>query len=108
MVKDLVPAPVDANSASADFWHRYHAFRRERHLEDRPDDPVVPDGVVETMMRHERQFEIQYRYEIARDGEMLSWFGCGTVKPGAPGYESNRHLMGADVEVRRDQRRRGI
>jgi mycothiol synthase len=108
MVNDLVPAPVDANSASADFWRRYHAFRRERHLETRPDDPLLPDDVEETRLRQKRDFEIQYRYEIAGHGEMLSWFGCGTVKPGAPGYESNRHLMGANVEVRRDQRRHGI
>ena len=108
MVKDLVPAAVDANSASADFWRRYHAFRRARHLETRPDDPLRPDDVVEAAMRAERRFEIQYRYEIARDGELLSWFGCSTIKPGAPGYESNRHLMSAGVEVRADHRRRGI
>src|ERR1700745_1438224 len=75
MVKDLLPALVDVNSAPADFWRRYHAFRRERHLESRPGDPLRPDDVVEAMMRAERRFEIRYRYEIARDGELLSWFG---------------------------------
>jgi len=108
MVKHLVPVAVDTNSASADFWRRYHAFRRARHLETRPDDPLRPDDVVEAMMRAEHSFEIQYRYEIARDGELLSWFGCSTIKPGAPGYESNRHLMSVGVEVGRDHRRRGI
>jgi mycothiol synthase len=108
MVKHLVPAPVDANSASADFWRRYHAFRRDRHLETRPDDPLLPDDVEEAKLRQAHNFEIVYRYEIARDGEMLSWLGCNTVKPGAPGYESNRHVLHAGGAVRRDHRRQGV
>jgi GNAT superfamily N-acetyltransferase len=108
MVKDLVPVQVDANSASADFWRRYHAFRRDRHLETRPDDPLLPDDVQESKLRQPRSFQITYRYEIAREGEMLSWFDCSTIKPGAPGYESNRHVLNAGAEVRRDHRRQGI
>ena len=59
-------------------------------------------------MLRPREFEIVYRYEISRDGEMLSWFGCGTARPGAPGYDKNRHLMGASWAVDRRHRRRGI
>ena len=59
-------------------------------------------------MKRPREFEIFYRYEIEQNGAMLSWFGCGTAKPGAPAYESNRHLMGADWSVAREHRRRGI
>src|SRR4029077_6547777 len=62
MVKHLVPAPVDTNSASADFWRRYHAFRRDRHLETRPDDPLLPDEVEESKLRQAHNFEILYRY----------------------------------------------
>jgi mycothiol synthase len=108
MVNDLLPAPVDANSASADFWRRYHAFRRARLAETRPDDPILPDAVEETELRAERRTEIVYRYEVARDGELLSWFVGHTMKPGAPGYESNRHLFGAWGAVGREHRRRGI
>jgi GNAT superfamily N-acetyltransferase len=108
MVKDLLPQLVDANSASPDFWRRYHAFRRARQMESRPDDPIVPDEVEEMRMRFPKEFEIVYRYEIESAGEMLSWFGCGTAKPGAPGYEKNRHLMGASWAVAREHRRHGI
>jgi len=96
------------NSASADFWRRYHAFRTARHIETRPDDPILPDEVEERVLRSDRNFEIIYRYEIARDDEMLSWFGCSTIKPGAPGYDQNRHLMSASCAVRRERRRQGI
>jgi GNAT superfamily N-acetyltransferase len=108
MVKDLVPALVDVNSATADFWRRYHSFRRERHQETRPEDPIMPDEVEETMLRRRREFEIVYRYEIAHDHEMLSWFDCSTIKPGAPGYEQNRRFLSASCAVRREHRRRGI
>jgi GNAT superfamily N-acetyltransferase len=108
MVKDLVPVEVDTNSAPTDFWRRYHAFRRDRHLENRPDDPLLPDDIEESKLRQAHNFEILYRYEIARDGEMLSWFGCSTIKHGAPGYDKNRHLMGASWSVTPGLRRRGI
>ncbi|HET9410457.1 MAG TPA: hypothetical protein VFO75_01115 [Candidatus Dormibacteraeota bacterium] len=100
--------PVDANSASPEFWARYHAFRRARHLERRPEDPIVPDEAEEARMKRPHEFEIQYRYELARDGHMLSSFFCSTAKPGVPGYATNRHLMGADWEVAREHRRRRI
>lgn len=96
------------NSAPPEFWARYHAFRRARHMEARPDDPIIPDEAEEARMKRPREFEISYRYELSRAGEMLSWFGCGTAKPGAPGYENNRHLMAAEWSVARDHRRRGI
>jgi mycothiol synthase len=108
MVKDLVPVAVDTNSATRDFWTRYHAFRRARRLESRPDDPIVPDHVEETRMKMPKPFEDVYHFEIERDGQMLSWFGCGTTKPGAPGYEKNRHLMSASWAVAREFRRRGV
>jgi GNAT superfamily N-acetyltransferase len=108
MVKDLLPAQVDANSASADFWRRYHAFRRDRHFETRRDDPILPDAVEETKLRGERTFEIVYRYEIARDGELLSWLECHTMRPGGPGYESNKHLFSAWCAVLSEHRRQGI
>ncbi len=62
----------------------------------------------ESKLRQAHNYEILYRYEIASDGEMLSWFGCSTIKPGAPGYDSNRHILNAGAEVRRDHRRQGI
>jgi len=85
MVQNVVPVEVNPNSADADFWRRYHAFRRERHAETRPDDPVRPDELEEQHMKHERPFDIIHRYEISEGGRMLSWFTASTVKPGAPG-----------------------
>ena len=108
MVKNLVPQEVKPNSAGRDFWRRYHTFRRERQLEVRPEDPVVPDEVEETTMQHDRESMIAYRYEIADRGEMLSWFDGHTTRPGSPGYESNRRFFNAYWAVGRAHRRQGI
>lgn len=108
MVGELAPVQVDFKSAGADFWKRYHAYRRVRHAESRPDDPLRPDDVEETRLKRESPFDINYHYEIARDGVLLSWFSGSTSKPGAPEYESNKHLFWGDVFVHPDHRRQRI
>src|ERR1700693_6299443 len=108
MIGNLSAVAVDTKSASHEFWSRYHAYRRLRHAETRPNDPVKPDDIVEIEMKHRDPFEIQYRYEIAHDGHMVSDFFAATARPGSPGYESNKPFMWADASVHPDHRRRGI
>jgi GNAT superfamily N-acetyltransferase len=108
MITNLSPAAVDTKTAPRKFWTRYHAYRRLRHAETRPNDPIKPDELVEIEMKHEDPFEVQYRYEIARDGQLLSDFFAATAKPGSPGYESNKRFMWAAASVHPDHRRSGI
>ena len=108
MTSRWLPVAVDAENASPDFWARYHAYRRSRHEETRPEDPIQPNHIVQANMKRDDPFEIKYRYEIAADGHMLSWFRVGIAKPGTPGYDSNKHLFWADWSVHRDHRRRGL
>jgi GNAT superfamily N-acetyltransferase len=108
MIGNLSPAAVDAKTAPREFWKRFHAYRRLRHAETRPDDPVQPDDLVEMDLKRDDPFEIKYRYEIARDGVMLSWFNATTTKPGSPEYESNKHILWADASVHREHRRGGL
>jgi mycothiol synthase len=108
MIGNLSPAAVDPRTAPQEFWTRYHAYRRVRHAETRPDDPVKPDEIIERAMKHEDPFEIRYRYEVARDSRLLSWFTASTSRPGSPEYETNKHLLWVDASVHRDHRRRGI
>ena len=108
MIENLSPEAVDTKNASREFWSRYHAYRRLRHAEQRPDDPVKPDDLVEKDLKRDAPFDIRHRYELVRDGLLLSWFTASTARPGAPGYESNKHILWADASVRQDHRRRGI
>jgi GNAT superfamily N-acetyltransferase len=108
MVSQLVPARVDFKSAEPDFWKRYHAYRRLRQKESRPDDPIRPDHVEEKRLQRDNPFDIHYFYEIAKDGLILSWFSASTSKPGTAGHDSNKHLFWADLFVHPDHRRQGI
>lgn len=108
MTNRWLPVEVDAASAGPDFWARYHAYRRLRHAETRPNDPLMPDDVIEKEMKRDDPFDHHFHYEISRDGVMLSWFRAGAPKPGSPGYESNKFLLWADWSVHRDHRREGI
>ena len=93
MVSQLVPERIDFKSAGPDFWKRYHAYRRLRQEESRPDDPSRPDDIEEKRLKRDNPFDIQYFYELAKDGLMLSWFSSSTSRPGTAGHESNKHLF---------------
>ncbi len=108
MIGNLSPVAVDPRTAPREFWTRYHAFRRLRHAETRPDDPITPDGIVEKALKHEDPFEIRYRYEVVRERVLLSWFAARTSKPGSPEYETNKHILWADAAVHPDHRRRHL
>jgi GNAT superfamily N-acetyltransferase len=108
MIGNLSPVAVDTKTASLEFWSRYHVYRRLRHAELRPDDPVKPNDLVEKDLKRDEPFDIRYRYELVSDGVLLSWFSASTAKPGTPGYESNKHILWAEASVRPDHRRRGL
>lgn len=108
MVGDLKQTPVDPNTADGAFWNRFHAMRRLQQQETRPDDPLVPDDVEEQMMKRADPFRIKHRYEVARDGVMLSSLFCESIKPGTPEYESNKQFFEADVYVSPEHRRQRI
>ena len=108
MVGDMKQTLVDPKTADRAFWQRFHTMRRQRHRETRPDDPLVPDGVEEQMMKRDDPFRIQHRYEVSRDGAMLSWLYCESITPGTPEYESNKQFFGADIFVDPKHRRQRL
>lgn len=108
MASDHKARSVDFKSAGQDFWKRYHEYRRLRHKESRPDDPLRPDDVEERLLERDSPFDIHHHYEIVQDGRLVSWLSASTSRPGTPGHESNKHLFWADSYVRPDSRRRGV
>ena len=108
MVGEIAPVPVNPGKASADFWRRYHAFRRVRQRESRPDDPLKDDADEEALVKRDDPFTAHDRFEVSRDGAMLGWFDGSTVTPRSPEYESNRHLYDVDLYVLPEHRRHRI
>ena len=111
------PVEVDVATAGADFWKRYHTFRRLRHAERRPDDPITPDEVVEGEMKrvdpHELlEFLKLYQCDV-KTADEAGALGKADLKSYAlvcvvRFSEPNKHLLWADGSVHKDHRRRGI
>jgi GNAT superfamily N-acetyltransferase len=99
---------VEFKSEDRDFWRRYHEYRRLRQMESRPDDPLRPDDVEESLLKRDSPFDIHHHHEVVQDSRLVSWLSGTTTRPGTPGHESNKHLFWAYVYVRPDARRRGI
>ena len=59
-------------------------------------------------MQRPDPFQLENRFEMSRDGQMLSWFAGYTVSQFSPEYFSKKHLYEADFYVLSDHRRRGI
>ena len=100
--------PVDPNVADRDFWNRYHEFRRVRQEESQPDEPLIPDELEEQLMKRQDPFQIKHRFEVSRDGVMLSWLSCDAIAPASPEYETNKQFLEADIYVRPSHRRQRI
>lgn len=91
-----------------ELWARYHAFRRERHAEVRPDDPMTPDGEVEADWLLDDPYTDEQRL-IAADGErIVASAGLWRQTPANPSYDTNAHLANVGVHVIGPYRRRGI
>src|SRR5690348_4718994 len=58
MAAELIPHEVDLESAGDDFWRRYHVYRRVRHAETTPDDPMRPDDLERKRLLAWLRFEI--------------------------------------------------
>jgi mycothiol synthase len=108
MATDLIPREVDLDSADAEFWRRYHELRRARWAELRPEDPVMPDDVERTRILSDLKYEINDSFEVVDGGRMVSWLRTAVTRPGAPGYETNRHFLWCTFSVLASHRRRGI
>ena len=108
MVGEVVPAPVDPRTADREFWMRYHAFRRVRQRESRPDEPVKGDAEEEALLKRADPFTSHERFEVERDGAMAGWLEGSTVTPRSPEYETSKHLYDADVYVLAEHRRQGV
>ncbi len=100
--------PFSPERARSEEWQRYHAFRRARQRESRPEEPVPPDHVVEAELQLPRRFEANLHFQVSVDGEMAGFLTASAVLPASPEYETNRHLLWAEGWVLEPYRRRGI
>lgn len=97
----------EPESADADLWARFHAFRRKRHAERTPDEPLRSDETVEGQMKIESRTWYSHHFHTQADGRMVGFAEFESPKPDAPEYASNRHLVYASIGVIEPYRGRG-
>lgn len=98
----------DPTAASRRQWDRLHEFRRLRHEERATDEPLPSDDVVEQDSRLDNPNRDRRRWCVESDDRMVGFLGLSAVRPGAPDYESSRHIVEVMLSVVGDYRRRGI
>lgn len=108
MAEEVKVEEVVAKTMTREQWAMYHAYRKIRHAERKRDEPLWPDEDVEAMMIRDSPFSTPIMFGAVLDGEYVSMFGSGLMKPDAPGYESNKHLLGCSFSVREPFRRQGL
>lgn len=104
----LAPTEVDPKTAPRDWWRRFHAYRRTRHFEVRPEDPFTPDDLVEAWMTKDDPFKYHRLYCLDVGEQLVSTLNASADKPGTPDYEGNKHLLHVEGDVLKESRRRGV
>lgn len=98
----------DPVAAPPERWARFHAYRRQRHQESQPEDPITPDEPTEIRMRWPDKFN-EARYCEARErGETIGWLETWAPRPNSPEYLSWRHVVSGHAAVLRAHRRKGV
>lgn len=105
---DFNIAGFDPKTASRDEWFAFHRYNHTRHAEIRPDDPENPEDVEEKYMTFEDPQRFRRRLAIWDGSEIVGFFGVSGHREGAPGYDSNSHLLNLNGAVLAPYRRKGL
>ncbi|MFN2250580.1 MAG: GNAT family N-acetyltransferase [Anaerolineae bacterium] len=100
--------PFVPQEVPEDQWARYHTFRRIRHDERDPDEPLATDEVVEKSMKVPELYWRNRRHVIDTGDEIIAYANFESPKPDSPEYESTKHLLYSDPAVIGPYRRRGL
>lgn len=103
--------PFEPQTATREEWERYHRFRRLRHNETDPEDPVQNDEVVEELMKRPFPQSKVTRFVVVESGKpkaQIGYMAFEVFKETSPSYESNKHLAEVDIAVLAPYRKRGV
>lgn len=103
--------PFDPKTASEGEWARFHAYRRLRHEETDPEDPLSNDKTEEKWMKRPPPQSEEFRFAVVEEGNpdvQIGWLYFSVFKKDSPSYETNKHLAWVDLEVLTPHRRQGI
>ncbi len=104
--------PFDPATAPADEWARLHAYRRARHAELRPGDPLMDDATFEQAARNEADnpefTSLRFAILDAATGAQIGSMSYGCLNPASPSYAENHALGRVQLVVLGPWRHQGI
>lgn len=106
---DIVP--LDPETATREEWARYHAYRRQRHEETDPGDPIIDDTSLEALWkRPDPQFKNRRFAVLAPDDPetQIGYLEFSVFKEDGPSYKGNEHLAQANIALLDPYRRKGL
>ncbi|MFW9921972.1 MAG: hypothetical protein ACFFDW_01655 [Candidatus Thorarchaeota archaeon] len=106
-IKDFDPL-----KATAEEWNLYHDYRRRKHLEVNPDDPIDSDESHQKTLQINAQYpEIELCLYNIIDTATNRQIGDAMqvmFKEASPSYEGTKHLVQFDIHINKGYRLSGI
>jgi GNAT superfamily N-acetyltransferase len=105
--------PMDPLVLTKEEWKPYHEFRRKRHMETKPEDPIIDDESMERTIKVQFQNpEFDAKVFTIRDPKvpdtMIGEFVFITFTENAKMFENNKHLAILEISLLPEYRRKGI
>lgn len=108
---DITVVPFDPHKATRDEWARYHAYRRKRHAETDPEDPLLADATEEARERTPDSAWKEQRFALLDSQQPEEWVGrlvYEVANPKSPSFEENRHILWLWISLLPAYRRQGL
>ncbi|MFQ5920319.1 MAG: GNAT family N-acetyltransferase, partial [Thermoplasmata archaeon] len=108
---DIKVVPFDPKRATRGEWAAYHRYRRARHQETDPNDPILADATAEA---HERTPDTAWKeirsaiLDAERPEEWIGWQDYEIAHPDGPSFEENKHILWLWISLLPSYRKRGI
>ena len=102
----------DPRAATTEQWAAYHAYRRQRHDDDKSDgildEPLWPDDTVEAAMKTEYPLFREELWAAMRDDRIFAILTIGQRREGTDGYAEHAPHCSSWVSVLKKHQRRGL
>ncbi|MDP9902522.1 GNAT family N-acetyltransferase [Variovorax ginsengisoli] len=98
----------DPDRASAAQWAAYHAFRRARHAEDLPDDPLLDDPEFEEVLRTSSPLAASHRFIASERGVLAGNMILCHRRENTPDHAAFAPFVDVFGGVLTTHRRRGV
>jgi GNAT superfamily N-acetyltransferase len=103
----------DLETISREDWDKYHIFRKIRHSETNPDDPLMSDEaaekrILQDLENKEYYIEYFYVYRSNDNSQLIGTVSIAIFTEDSPSYKGNEHFMLFEIEILPGFRRKGL